>query len=130
MYKLIITAGPDKGQAFSLEAGATLQIGRSQAATHRLTDPAVSRVHCEIEAADGKAVLHNISTNGTLVNGETATERVLKHGDVIRLGNSEMQFVSADAGEASTAMVPPPAPAVASGDLSSLVGKSLTHYRI
>src|SRR5437588_789207 len=57
-------------------------------------------------------------------------ERVLKHGDVIRIGNSEMQFVAANAGEASTAMVSPPAPAVASSDLSSLVGKSLIHYRI
>ena len=71
---------PDKGLAFSLSAGETIQIGRSQAATTRLTDPAVSRVHCEIEASDDQAVLHNISTNGTLVNGNAVTEIELVEG--------------------------------------------------
>src|ERR1051326_2304471 len=107
MIKLIVTAGPDKGLAFAVNPGETVQIGRSQAATHRLTDPAVSRVHCELEGAEGRVVLHNISTNGTLVNGEATTERALKHNDVIRLGNSELRVV-ADAGEATTAMVQPP----------------------
>ena len=125
MLKLIVTAGPDKGLAFSAEDGQTIQIGRSQAATHRLTDPAVSRVHCEIEAAGDKFVLHNISTNGTQVNGEATTERPLKHDDVIRIGNSELRVV-ADVGEATTAMVPPPA----AGDLSNLVGKPLARYQI
>src|SRR6516225_3233771 len=124
MLKLIVTAGPDKGLAFSAEDGQTIQIGRSQAATHRLTDPAVSRVHCEIEAAGDKFVLHNISTNGTQVNGEATTERPLKHDDVIRIGNSELRVV-ADVGEATTAMVPPPA----AGDLSNLVGKPLARYQ-
>ena len=62
MYKLIVTAGPDKGLAFTLTAGQTFQVGRSQAATTRLNDPAVSRVHCENEAAADQAVLPNIST--------------------------------------------------------------------
>lgn len=132
MFKLIVTAGPDKGLAFTLTAGQTVQVGRSQAATTQLTDPAVSRVHCEIEAAADHAVLHNISTNGTLVNGEPATERLLKNGDLIRVGNSELRFASAESGEASTAMIPPAAPAAApaSSDLASLVGKALTHYQI
>lgn len=129
MFKLIVTAGPDKGLAFSLDADQVVQIGRSQAATHRLTDPAISRVHCEIEAKDGHAVLHNISTNGTVVNGETATERVLQHNDTIRIGNSELRFVSAIAGEASTAMIPPPVPQTPpAGDAGSLIGKVLAHY--
>lgn len=134
MFKLIVTAGPDKGLAFTLEAGEVVQIGRSQAATHRLTDPAVSRVHCEIEAKDGQAVLHNISANGSVVNGEAANERVLQHNDTIRIGNSELRFVAAQPGEASTAMLAPPTPAAPAtptgGDASNLTGKTLAHYQI
>jgi serine/threonine protein kinase len=131
MYKLIVTAGPDKGLAFSLNPGDTVQIGRSQAATSRLTDPTVSRVHCEIEATNGKAVLHNISTNGTIINGEAVTERALQNGDVIRIGNSELRFAASQPGEASTEMLPPPLqPATAGGELSSLVGRAITHYQI
>jgi serine/threonine protein kinase len=133
MYKLIVTAGPDKGMVFSLNPGEVVQIGRSQAATNRLNDPAVSRVHCEIEAAADQAVLHNISSNGTLVNGEAATERVLRSGDIIRMGNSEVRFLAAQPGEASTEMIPPPpAPAqgTPAGDLSGLVGKTLAYYQI
>ena len=131
MFKLIVAGGPDKGLAFTLEAGQVIQLGRSQAATHRLSDPAVSRVHCEIEAKDGQAVLHNISANGTVVNGEAATERVLQHNDTIRIGNSELRFVAAVAGEASTAMIPPPAPATPpAGDAGNLTGKTLAYYQI
>ncbi len=119
MYKLIVTAGPDKGLAFTLTAGQTVQVGRSQAATTQLTDPAVSRVHCEIEADAGQAVLHNISANGTLVNGEPATERLLKNGDMIRVGNSELRFHAAEAGEASTEMIPAAAPVAAAGSWSA-----------
>jgi serine/threonine protein kinase len=141
MFKLIVTAGPDKGLAASLKPGESLQIGRSQSAGTRLSDPAVSRIHCEIEAGADQAVLRNISTNGTLVNGETASEHVLAHGDLIRLGNSEMQFVAAEPDEAPTAMLPSktpkaaapqaaPQPATAAGDLAGLPGKMLSHYQI
>ncbi len=137
MYKLVVTAGPDKGLAFTLNPGQTVQVGRSQAANTRLTDPAVSRVHCEIEAQGHQVVLHNISGNGTLVNGESVTEHVLKPGDVIRLGNSEMRFAASLAGEAPTEMMPPPAaptpgvPAVPpGGDLAALAGKTISHYQI
>jgi serine/threonine protein kinase len=132
MYKLIVTAGPDKGLAVSLQPGETIQIGRSQAATTRLCDPTVSRVHCEIEARADKALLRNISTNGTAVNGEAASECVLRHGDMIRVGNSEMQFAAAEPGEPSTAMIAPAAPLAAApaagGDLAP--GKTLSHYQI
>jgi serine/threonine protein kinase len=132
MFKLIVTTGPDKGLAFSLNPGETIQLGRSQAANHRLTDPAVSRVHCEIEAGPTKAVLHNISANGTLVNGEPATERTLLNGDIIRVGNSELRFAAAQPGEASTEMIAPATAvtAAAATDLASLIGKSVSHYQI
>ena len=93
MFKLIITAGPDKGLAFSLDADQIVQLGRSQAATHRLTDPAVSRVHCEIEVIKGNRVLlTDLESRGTYVNGKRVEEALLKPGDVIRVGETELRF--------------------------------------
>jgi serine/threonine protein kinase len=129
MFKLIVTAGPDKGQSFALAPGSTLQVGRSQAASARLTDPTVSRVHSEIEAAGGKVVLHNISANGSSVNGESVSERVLLHGDVIRVGNSELRFVG-EAAEVSTEMIAPVAAVPATGDPSGMISKMVSHYLI
>jgi serine/threonine protein kinase len=129
MFKLIVTVGPDKGQAFTLKNGEAVQIGRSQTATTRLTDPAVSRVHCEIDASGAKPTLRNVSANGTTVNGEAVSERSLTHGDVIRLGNSELRFLVESADD-STAMIPPVAGVPAGGDLSGMVGKAVSHYMI
>jgi serine/threonine protein kinase len=126
--KLLVTAGPDKGRAFPLIPGETLQIGRSQATSTRLTDVSVSRVHCEIEVTADEAVLHNISANGTLVNGKTAAEQRLQPGDVIRIGATELHYLTGDASE-DTTVEQPPAPTQAL-PLTSLVGRTLSHYTV
>src|SRR5215472_16884806 len=129
--QLVITAGPDKGRVFPLVAGETLQIGRSQATATKLTDPTVSRVHCEVEWDGERAVLINISTGGTFVNGHTVSQHQLKPGDVIKCGGTELRFQVDDGGEATT-VVPPPAKASAHAPepLSALVGQTLSHYTL
>jgi len=72
--RLVVTAGPDKGRFFNLTASETLQVGRSQNTATRLTDPTLSRVHCEIEWNGERAVLINISSSGTLVNGHSVSD--------------------------------------------------------
>ena len=47
-YRLVILSGPDKGKTIRVESGASELIGRGEAATARLSDPAVSRVHFEL----------------------------------------------------------------------------------
>jgi serine/threonine protein kinase len=131
---LVVVAGPDKGRSFTLTPGETVQVGRSQASTTRLTDPSVSRVHCELEWDGHRAVLINVSTAGTLVNGKPAAQQELKPGDVIRVGSSELRFHLGDIADAST-VTPgqrgPGAPAGASGDLlGGLVGQTLSHYSV
>jgi serine/threonine protein kinase len=121
---LVITAGPDRGRSFPLTPGTTLQVGRSQATATQLTDASVSRVHCEIEFDGARAVLINISTNGTQINGKPAAQAELKPGDVIRVGSTEMRYQLAGA-EAPTA---PPRPVAV--DLASLPGQTLAHYAI
>src|SRR5262245_41515752 len=120
--QIVITAGPDRGRSFFIEAGATFQVGRSQATATKLTDATVSRVHCEIEYDGHKAVLVNISPNGTTVNGKSLGQQELSPGDVVRVGGTEFRYQLA-ASEAPTA---PPRPA----DLATLPGQTLSHYRI
>jgi serine/threonine protein kinase len=128
---LVVTSGPDKGRSFPLATGETLQIGRSQASTTRLTDPTVSRVHCEVEWDGERAVLINISPIGTLINGRPTPQQELKNGDMIRVGSTELRFHYGVMEEASTV---PPAPrggGAPGGDaLAGLVGQTLSHYAI
>jgi serine/threonine protein kinase len=129
--QLVVIAGPDRGRSFPLTPGQTFQVGRSQATATKLTDPATSRVHCEIEWQGDKILLINISTAGTLVNGKAVSEHELKPGDTIRLGSTELRF-QLDGSEQST-LAPGPKPAHAPGSdqlLNALVGQTLSHYAI
>jgi serine/threonine protein kinase len=92
--KLVVTSGPDKGRSFPLIPGLTFQVGRSDATATKLSDATVSRVHCEVEVSPLQAVLHNISAQGTQVNGKPIGDHahLLKAGDVIRIGGTELQY--------------------------------------
>jgi sigma-B regulation protein RsbU (phosphoserine phosphatase) len=65
-------------------------IGRRTAADLQLVNADVSREHAEI-ARDGTSFLlrDRGSRYGTFVNGEQVTERMLEHGDRIRLGRTD-----------------------------------------
>ncbi len=126
--QLAVASGPDQGKLFQLTPGQTMQIGRSQATTIRLTDPAVSRVHCELEIADDQVVLHNISGQGTLVNGQAAVEQPLQSGDVIRIGNSELRFMGKE--EPATLVPVGQTTLSANEPLSNLAGKSLAYFLV
>ena len=68
----------------------TFLIGRSASADLHFTMPDVSREHAEIIEREGEFVLRDrASRYGTFVSGEQVSERVLKHGDRIRLGRTE-----------------------------------------
>ncbi|HSH22696.1 MAG TPA: DUF3662 and FHA domain-containing protein [Acidimicrobiales bacterium] len=68
-------------------------IGRSPDCTVHLADTSVSRRHAELRpAGDGWAVVDTGSTNGTRVNGATVTERRLKDGDAITVGDVQLRF--------------------------------------
>lgn len=104
--RIQIIVGPDLGRVFVLEAGSTLEIGRSLSTPTQLTDAAVSRVHCRIEFDGASATLHNLSSKGTQVNGTVATMQQLHHGDVVRIGHTEFRFSLDSLGEAETLYQP------------------------
>jgi adenylate cyclase len=76
-------------------------IGRCPNAGAPLTDPEVSRRHCEVSRLDGALVVRDLgSTNGTFVNGSRVAEAVLKSGDRLAIGRTEfvVQYESSRVG--------------------------------
>lgn len=91
--KLIVVGGPDKGRAFNLRIGESFAVGRGLNTQTRLNDPTVSRLHCEIVAAESGIVIHNRSSNGTFINNVPVTQHKLSHGDLIRMGGTHLRFL-------------------------------------
>ena len=84
---------PD-GKRVRLGTG-TVTIGRANECEVRLADTSVSRRHAEVRATgDGWSVADLGSTNGTKVNGAIVTERKLKDGDTISVGDSHLKYES------------------------------------
>lgn len=128
-----VVAGPDVDRTFLLEEGTGQILGRSQDARYRLTDPHCSRMHCELRCeGDRVTVLDNGSASGTFVNGQRIEEKVLKPGDLLKLGETTLRLEVAGMGEAST--IGPDRKADldprAVEELSELSGRSLAHYEI
>jgi transcriptional regulator with GAF, ATPase, and Fis domain len=72
-----------------------LSIGRDEANQLCLMDSAVSRRHCAIQQVDDQYELVDLdSHNGTFVNGVPVGRKFIDHGDMIRIGNSELVFLT------------------------------------
>ena len=83
-----VAAGPDAGRELHLEPGST-RIGSAPSCGLRLTDAAVSRLHCELRLeTDGLHVLDSGSTNGTWINGLRIIEARLAGSGRIELGKT------------------------------------------
>ena len=79
-------------------------IGRAEANDIRLADTTVSDLHVVIESYGSSFALRDLgSLNGTFVNGERlVTERRLRGGDEIRLGEARLVFRSEGADDRSS----------------------------
>jgi pSer/pThr/pTyr-binding forkhead associated (FHA) protein len=95
--RLRIRRGPGAGTTIECER-VRFSIGRSRANDIPLLgDWRVSRRHCEILRQGWHWILVDVgSTNGTCVNGRRVSgPTVLRHGDVITLGESEIEVLMA-----------------------------------
>jgi adenylate cyclase len=83
--------GPEGRQEVELQAHNTL--GRHPNNTVQVLDRIVSKEHCHIDLVDGRWMLRDLgSLNGSYVNGERVTVRVLHPGDEIMLGSTRLIF--------------------------------------
>lgn len=113
--KVVATAGPASGEEFVLQ-GDEVVVGRSSENGVSIPDTSVSRKHVLLrKTPEGWAASDMGSGNGTLVNGEAiAEETLLKSGDVITLGDTELRF------EDGGALARRPVPRRGTGTASSM----------
>ena len=84
--------GRDEEFALSNERPAT--IGREAKNTIALDSRLVSKAHALVEFRDGEYTIQDLaSANGTRVNGEATSVRVLEPGDRIEVGDVELTFL-------------------------------------
>jgi transcriptional regulator with GAF, ATPase, and Fis domain len=92
--RLFAVAGPLKDSTIPLPEGEAT-VGRDPTNTISVVDPSVSRKHCRLQRdEDGRFRIRDLdSRNGTVVNGVTAREQWLHHGDEISVGDSVFLFL-------------------------------------
>jgi pSer/pThr/pTyr-binding forkhead associated (FHA) protein len=90
--------------------GVGLTIGRSPDNALIIDNPAVSGHHARVFSESGAVILEDLnSTNGTFVNGQHTTRRVLRSGDVLQIGKHQLVF---DNTQEWAAAAPPQLPAL------------------
>ena len=91
--RLLVFTGKLKGKALALPPEGKVILGRSQHAHITIPDSNLSRSHCAIAATgQGYRIEDMSSTNGTTVNGKRIDQALLREGDRIVLGETEMEF--------------------------------------
>jgi len=102
--RLVILAGINRGRVVWLDKDEIL-IGREEGCEICLNDEAVSRKQCAVKADNGSFLITDFtSRNGSFVNGLRIREKVLQHGDKIRIGATELVFLENDELPTSTAV--------------------------
>jgi len=119
---------PDGGPVRVQIEGRGLDIGRDQHLDWTLPDPSrlVSSKHCEIRFRDGGYWLHDVSTNGTFVNGaqfRLDAPHLLRSGDRLSIGQY-IVAVEIEGQEAPVAAYSPAQGAGAGGDLWGASGEA------
>jgi serine/threonine protein kinase len=94
--RLRVLAGPHQGASFQLPEAGIQRIGRSHAHNDIcLPDPHLARVHCEVEVNGEQVEVRDCdSESGTFVNEERITKHRLQHGDVLRIGDTQLAFMA------------------------------------
>jgi hypothetical protein len=91
--QLTIQQGHGAGQVFKVSPKTATLLGRSPLANIPCTDPTVSNEHCRISPERGFFMLHDLdSTNGTFVNGQRINQHVLQDGDIVKVGETNLEF--------------------------------------
>ncbi len=86
--------GPNRGTKITLDKNIT-GIGKRETNNLVLTDKTVSRNHIEIKySADSFLLVDLGSTNGSFLNGSRVKEAYLSPGDLIKIGNTTLEFVA------------------------------------
>ena len=129
MAKLVILTPGLTGRAHELNVDRTT-IGRVEDNLFQIAEPSVSSHHCEVLLRGSDVVIKDLnSTNGTFINGEQITERVLKSGQTLRLGQVELKLETEKAASApasAPATAPAPGPAKRQGEATMVIPRGVS----
>ncbi|MFH1729480.1 MAG: FHA domain-containing protein [Pseudomonadota bacterium] len=93
-FRIKVTKGVDEGTSIIInERGVSIgRYSRNSIIDLVLSDNSISKRHADLMIDTfGRPVINDLeSTNGTFVNGELITHKVLQAGDVIKIGQTEM----------------------------------------
>ncbi len=91
MFDLVFLSGVRAGAVIPIEHN--VDLGRSQDCKVEVPDPNASRFHAVLEF-DGQSLrlVDENSSNGTYVNEERTQRRELRHGDVLRIGETRIRI--------------------------------------
>jgi pSer/pThr/pTyr-binding forkhead associated (FHA) protein len=105
LAKVTITEGPDKGKTYEFAQAAIL--GRLDSNDVPIRDGKASREHAKIYRQGQQfAIVDLNSSNGTFVNGQKITKRVLEPGDEVSIGMVHLRFEDPEAEERKAAAAP------------------------
>jgi serine/threonine-protein kinase len=128
--QMLVIAGPDDGRLYTLQPGPFLMMGRGTSSYYHLKDPNVSRSHCQIVMEDGQVtVIDDDSETGTFVNGQKVARQVLRLGDIVKLGDTQLRLLDAECSQ-KTALASAPAASTVLANLKDLSGKTLGHFEL
>jgi len=119
-WQFRIIEGADQGRLEGMPLNGVVTIGSSKRHPEiHLNDLYVARVHGEVELDGPRVVLtaHD-SPQGTLVNGQPVRQQELHHGDIVRMGNSQLRLEDCDI--AAKENPPPPEEDVPDVDIEVL----------
>ncbi len=128
LLTLKIVQGPDQGKEFSISEGDCMVIGRGEKSDIRLSDPSISRVHCELSCQDAAVMVRDLgSTSGTKLDDTPIQVSQVMIGGKIQIGDTVLQVSDQNVNE-STRFATAAEPAVK--PLEELVGSKINHYRL
>ena len=92
MPKIVVLSEGLTGRSIDLKVDKTT-VGRLEDNAFQISEQSVSSHHCELLLKGSDVIVRDLnSTNGTYINGEKISEKVLKPGQILRLGNVEARL--------------------------------------
>lgn len=90
---LHVKNGKQMGASFILSEGDKKIIGRDNNCHVQILDKGISRNHSLLEWKGGHFLLVDLgSTNGTFVNDKIIISRILQEGDIVKIGQTELEY--------------------------------------
>jgi hypothetical protein len=123
LARVKVVQGPDYGSIYVLTAK-SVTIGRGEENDLVLTDLKASRKHAQLSLGRmGWEVSDAGSANGILWNGKPTPGSVLRTGDVVTIGETQLEFIASEAGT-QVLLAPPTSPGAVALKQASTPGLS------